>query len=91
MRCAAARNSCSPVSRQLEQLDRPRSEIWAEAPENVHIRNRYFDLTPLDLLSGIVTERGILPVAAIEAWLASTRLHPALMREPAHQTVETCS
>lgn len=78
-----------PGFRQLEQLDRPRSEIWAEAPQNVHIRNRYFDLTPLELLSGIVTERGILPVAAIEAWLASTRLHPALAREPVYQTVET--
>lgn len=50
----------------------------------------YFDLTPLELLSGIVTERGILPVAAVEAWLASTRLHPALALDPARQTVETC-
>jgi translation initiation factor eIF-2B subunit delta len=37
-----------------------------------------FDFTPLELLSGIVTEQGILPVAAVEAWLAATRLHPAL-------------
>ena len=37
-----------------------------------------FDFTPLELLSGIVTEQGILPIAAIEAWLAATRLHPAL-------------
>lgn len=39
-----------------------------------------FDFTPLELLSGIVTEEGILPVAAIEAWLAATRLHPALVQ-----------
>lgn len=37
-----------------------------------------FDLTPLDQITGIVTEQGILPVAAVEAWLAATRLHPAL-------------
>jgi translation initiation factor eIF-2B subunit delta len=78
-----------PGFRPLEQLDRPRSEIWAEAPPNVHIRNRYFDVTPLELLSGIVTERGVLPVAAIEAWLASTHLHPALAHEQQGQMVET--
>jgi translation initiation factor eIF-2B subunit delta len=32
----------------------------------------------LEAISGIVTEQGTLPVAAIEAWLAATRLHPAL-------------
>ena len=55
----------------------------------MHIRNRYFDLTPLELLSGIVTERGVLPVAAIEAWLASTHLHPALAHEQQGQMVTT--
>jgi hypothetical protein len=38
----------------------------------------FFDFTPLEALSGIVTEQGILPVAAVEAWLAATKLHPAL-------------
>lgn len=38
----------------------------------------FFDFTPLEMLSGIVTEQGILPVAAVEAWLAATKLHPAL-------------
>jgi len=42
-----------------------------------------FDFTPLELLSGIVTEKGILPVAAIEAWLAATQLHPALAQHSA--------
>jgi len=67
-----------PGFRPLEQPERSRDEIWAGAPPGVRIQNRYFDVTPLELLSGIVTEQGTLPVAAIEAWLASTRLHPAL-------------
>jgi translation initiation factor eIF-2B subunit delta len=69
-----------PGFEPLEQLDRPGEEIWPDAPSGVHVRNRYFDTTPLELISGIVTEQGILPVAAIEAWLAATRLHPALAR-----------
>ena len=34
--------------------------------------------TPLAELSGIVTEQGTLPVAAVEGWLAAIKLHPAL-------------
>ncbi|HWQ13477.1 MAG TPA: translation initiation factor eIF-2B [Roseiflexaceae bacterium] len=67
----------------LEQLEWPAAEVWPDAPEGVAVRNRYFDTTPLELVSGIVTEQGTLPVAAIEAWLAATRLHPALARPPA--------
>ncbi|HNP85329.1 MAG TPA: translation initiation factor eIF-2B [Kouleothrix sp.] len=42
-----------------------------------------FDFVPLELLSGIVTEEGILPIAGIEAWLAATQLHPSLARPSA--------
>lgn len=67
-----------------EELDWPPQEVWPDAPEGVAVQNRYFDTTPLELISGIVTEHGTLPVAAIEAWLAATRLHPALARPPSH-------
>lgn len=61
-----------------EQRDWPEEEVWADAPLGVHVQNRYFEFTPLDAISGIVTEQGTLPVAAIEAWLAALKLHPAL-------------
>ncbi len=67
-----------PGFKPLEQADHPATEIWTDAPGGVAIRNRYYDSTPLEAISGIVTEQGTLPVAAIEAWLAATRLHPAL-------------
>jgi translation initiation factor eIF-2B subunit delta len=44
-----------------------------------HASEAMFDLTPLALIGGIVTEQGILPVEGIEAWLAATKLHPALV------------
>ena len=62
-----------------EQKEWPADEVWSEAPPGVVIRNRYFEPIPLDLISGIVTEQGTLPVAAIEAWLAAIKLHPALV------------
>jgi hypothetical protein len=42
------------------------------------VQNYYFEWTPLEELSGIVTEQGTLPVAAVEGWLAAIKLHPAL-------------
>jgi translation initiation factor 2B subunit (eIF-2B alpha/beta/delta family) len=49
---------------------------------DAHIPEVVFDFTPLDLLSSIVTEQGVLPIEGIEAWLAATRLHPALASQP---------
>ena len=39
---------------------RPAHEVLAQAPAGLEVINRYFDLTPLDCVTGIVTERGVL-------------------------------
>lgn len=64
-----------------EQARWPADQVWAEAPASVAVTNIYFDTTPLSTLAGIVTEQGVQPTVGIEAWLATTRLHPAL-RQP---------
>jgi len=56
----------------------PAEQIWAEAPASLAITNLYFDSTPLAALAGIVTEQGVQPTEGIVAWLAATKLHPAL-------------
>jgi translation initiation factor 2B subunit (eIF-2B alpha/beta/delta family) len=56
----------------------PGEQVWSDAPASVAVRNVYFDSTPLSVLAGIVTEQGVQPTAGIEAWLAATKLHPAL-------------
>jgi translation initiation factor eIF-2B subunit delta len=56
----------------------PAEQVWDEAPANLTIENLYFDNTPLHALAGIVTEQGVQPNEGIEAWLAATKLHPAL-------------
>jgi len=44
-------------------------ELCAEPPANVKILNRYFDLTPLEYLTEIVTERGIYDTEELgEVW-----------------------
>src|SRR5215212_6783484 len=60
-----------------QQPDLSVEDVWSDAPQDAGVP-RFFDFTPLEALSGIVTEQGILPVAAVEAWLAATKLHPAL-------------
>jgi translation initiation factor eIF-2B subunit delta len=67
-----------PMFEIPEQRNWPIGEVWDSVPKGVTVRNRYFEWTPLVDLSGIVTEQGILPVAAIEGWLASIQLHPSL-------------
>jgi translation initiation factor eIF-2B subunit delta len=61
-----------------DQHEWPAGEVWTDAPQGVTVRNPYFEWTPLEELSGIVTEQGTLPVAAVEGWLAAIKLHPAL-------------
>lgn len=65
-----------------QQAHWPAEQVWPDAPASVKITNLYFDTTPLSALAGIVTEQGIQPTVGIEAWLAATRLHPALRPTP---------
>ena len=53
-------------------------EVWPDYPQGVRIINRYFDLTPLPYLTGVVTEKGVLRGHALEEVLGRRRLHPAL-------------
>lgn len=58
--------------------DWPTMDVWESCHSHVSIHNPPCDTTLLEYVTGIVTERGTLPTAAIEAWLASLRIHPAL-------------
>jgi translation initiation factor 2B subunit (eIF-2B alpha/beta/delta family) len=50
-------------SRWIAEMD-PK-ELFSEPIENIRVCNRYFDLTPLDLITRIVTERGIYSIQEI--------------------------
>lgn len=41
--------------------ERPGAEVWAEAPAGVRVWNRYFDMVPWALVTGVVGEEGFDP------------------------------
>jgi translation initiation factor 2B subunit (eIF-2B alpha/beta/delta family) len=68
---------------EFERHERPDSEVWENAPKGVRILNHQFELVPHQLLSGVVTERGILLEKDIEKHVSTLAVHDALKLEPA--------
>lgn len=68
-----------PSGYPLRIRDEDSSEIWAGAPPDLRITNRYFDLTPWDLIRGVVTEDGAFSPTQVQATLATRRLHRELL------------
>ena len=71
------------VAGALDQR-RPRGEVARGAPRTLTVANYYFDLTPLDLLAGVVTEGGMLAPEQASGAAAAVGLHPLLRLELAH-------
>jgi translation initiation factor 2B subunit (eIF-2B alpha/beta/delta family) len=68
-----------PATYQIPPFESdPPAELWDHQSPHLHIEHIPCDTTALEYFTGIVTERGILPTAAIEGWLATLRIHPAL-------------
>jgi translation initiation factor 2B subunit (eIF-2B alpha/beta/delta family) len=63
---------------ELEKELRPENEV-VEDDENLEVLNFYFDCTPLDLISGVVTEKGLWDVGEVRRYLESKKIHPALV------------
>ena len=54
-------------------------EVWPGHPEGVEVLNLYFDVTPLDYVSGMVTERGILAGGELDEILEQLKMHEMLL------------
>jgi len=62
----------TPSGAQIPIEERPREEVTnffrqAVAPENIEVRNPAFDVTPAELVTAIITEKGILRAPYHEA------------------------
>jgi len=66
---------------EFESYERPGTEVWDEAPKGVRLLNQQFDLVSFDLLSGLVTEIGVLKEADVEKHLRTYPVHDALKLE----------
>lgn len=67
---------------EFESHDRPGEEVWSDAPKGVCLLNHQFDLVPFELLSGLVTEVGVLKEKDIEQHMLSYEVHEALKLQP---------
>lgn len=68
---------------EFEKHERPGEEVWDAVPKGVRVLNHQFDLVPFNLLSGLVTERGILKEPDIEQYVSRLEVHEALKLQPA--------
>ena len=71
--------------RRLTIRDEPADEVWDTPPANVLVRNPYFEIVPLDLVSGVISDLGVLSfdmVGEVCASLEETRLLAALDELP---------
>jgi ribose 1,5-bisphosphate isomerase len=59
--------------------ERSGDEIWPDAPAGIRVVNRYFEPTPLDYFTGIVTEEGILSPEAARKRAETSLIDSALL------------
>jgi len=57
----------APFAQALRIEKKDPQEITKETIPNVVIENCYFDLTPLDLITGVVTQQGVMPGTRCES------------------------
>lgn len=60
------------------ELKDPR-EVWEDPPDGVTVLNYYFDLTPLEFVSAVVTEKGLLGRADVLKMLSQLQTHKLLI------------
>ena len=53
------------VAARLSVRDESPSEVWPSPPSGVTVRNRYFEPTPLDLVSAVISDIGVLGAALV--------------------------
>jgi len=67
-----------PMSRALRIEKKDPKEITQETMPNVVVENRYFDFTPLELITGVVTQAGIVSGAEVQKQLQGMAISKGL-------------
>jgi len=53
------------IARLLHGGEGPTAEVWASAPDGVTVRNPYFEWVPLDPVTAVITDAGILGTGSV--------------------------
>jgi translation initiation factor 2B subunit (eIF-2B alpha/beta/delta family) len=68
------------VGGRLAVREEPAAEIWEQPPAGVVVRNPYFESTPLELVTSLITDTGVLePDGAAALCESAARAHPAAL------------
>lgn len=69
----ATRDKCCPpaLARAIVPRDGTPAEIWEAAPAGIVVRNPYLERVPLDLITGIITDGGLMPAANVAGFCTS--------------------
>ncbi len=78
--CAVSKFLPAAASVLLRIVDHPGDEVWPHAPPGVHVHNRYFEETPLALLTGIVSDQDVHSPEAVRLMLEHRPLPTALLQ-----------
>lgn len=71
------------LSRKLaakKETPRNPNEVWENPPPEVTVENYYFDDTPLEILTGVITEKGILTPGEIGGKIGAQKLSTKLLK-----------
>jgi translation initiation factor 2B subunit (eIF-2B alpha/beta/delta family) len=68
-----------PTDDLLSEPEREPHELWPAAPSNVTVMNRYFEETPLDYFTGIITEEGRLTIESVRRRIEAAIVEPMLI------------
>jgi translation initiation factor 2B subunit (eIF-2B alpha/beta/delta family) len=66
---------------EFEKHERPGKEVWPDAPKGVQVLNQQYELIPLSMVTGIVTEQGILREPEVGRYVSRLEVHEALKLE----------
>jgi translation initiation factor 2B subunit (eIF-2B alpha/beta/delta family) len=53
------------IATRLENREGPPAEVWESPPAGVSVRNPYFERIPLDLVSSVITDAGVIGAGSV--------------------------
>ncbi len=76
--CTAQKFLPAEAAPLIRIVDHPSAEVWPDAPRTLSVRNHYFEMTPLALLRGVVSDQGVYTPAVLAQALHQRTLSPML-------------
>jgi translation initiation factor 2B subunit (eIF-2B alpha/beta/delta family) len=78
--CICSTHKIMPFEYSLQkESEKPSTDILDETNNDVNVINYYFDMTPHELFTGIITENGIIDKTKINQYTRNKNVHPLLL------------